>query len=151
MDIMLWVWLGIIAISMIVEALTMDMTSIWFSVGGLCALILWAIVPTAIAWQVFVFLLITALCIVFLRKIAKRFLLRKPTLATNIDKTIGMRTVLIEPIKHNVAGSIKINGIVWTAISEDDNVEIESGTEIEVIRVEGNKMIVKPVKNAENA
>ena len=47
-------------------------------------------------------------------------------------------------------GSIKVNGIVYSAKAED-NSEIESGTEVEIVKVEGNKMIVKPIisKNAE--
>ena len=143
MDYMLWVWIGVVAVSLIVEALSMDMTSIWFAVGGLFSLILWAIIPDQIVWQVAVFLVISALCIIFLRKIAKRILFQKPTVATNIDKMIGTHTKLLESIKENAPGTLKINGVVWTAISLNDK-EIEGGTEVEIIQIEGNKMIVKP-------
>ena len=143
MDYMLWVWIGVVAISLIVEAISMDMTSIWFAVGGLFSLILCAIVPNQIVWQVAVFLVISALCIIFLRKIARRLLFQKPTVATNIDKMIGAHTKLLEPIKEDVPGTIKINGIVWTAVCVD-NQEIKSDTEVEIVQIEGNKMIVKP-------
>ena len=149
MDVMLWVWIGVVAISLIVEALTMDMTSIWFAVGGLFALITWAIIPEQIVWQIAVFLVISALCIVFLRKIAKKFLLKKPTVATNIDKTIGTHTKLIEAIKQDAPGALKINGIVWTAVSFN-GLDIENGTEVEIIEIEGNKMVVKPFEQNQN-
>ena len=39
---MIWVyiWLGVVAIAMILEFITMDLVSIWFSVGGLVAMVL---------------------------------------------------------------------------------------------------------------
>ena len=147
MDFMLWVWVGVIALALILEAMSMDMTSIWFAVGGFVSLIL-QVCGANLTWQIVPFVIISALCIIFLRNITKK-LIQKPTVATNIDKQIGLKTKLIDRISEDDLGSIKINGIIYSAKSENDEI-IESGTEVEIVKVEGNKMIVKEIKTNHN-
>lgn len=36
-DIMVWIWLGVVALSVFVEAATLTLVSIWFAAGALCA------------------------------------------------------------------------------------------------------------------
>ena len=42
-------------------------------------------------------------------------------------------------------GLVKVKGSVWTARSEADNERIAEGTHVTVIRIEGVKLIVRPV------
>ncbi|MGN1227572.1 MAG: NfeD family protein [Christensenellales bacterium] len=140
MDFMLWVWIGVVALALIVEAISLDMTSIWFAVGGLCSLIAYGFkAPPTL--QIILFLVVSALCIIFLRRITKKFI-QKPTVATNIDKIIGTKTKLIESIKNDQLGAVKINGITYSAKSFNDT-EIESGCEVQILQIDGNKLIVK--------
>lgn len=148
MDIILWIWIGVIALALVVEAISMDMTSIWFAVGGIVSLISY-LCGASLTVQIILFVIVSALCIVFLRNITKK-LIQKPTVATNIDSIIGTKAIMIDKTTELELGSIKVNGIVYSAKAED-NSDIESGTEVEIVKVEGNKMIVKPIisKNAE--
>ena len=43
-------------------------------------------------------------------------------------------------------GEVKIAGIVWTAIVQNDNDVIEKGDKVKVLAINGNKLIVTKVK-----
>ena len=145
---MIWVWLAVVAVSLIVEFLSWDLTSIWFAIAGLVSLILSAI--DGIAWEVqlAVFIVISALLLIFVRKICRRVLLKNANTKTNVDAYIGKRSKLLKAIGADENfGEVKFNGVIWQATSEAHD-EIEAGAEVEVVRVEGNKMIVKLIKHA---
>lgn len=145
---MIWVWVGIVVISAIVEAFSMDMTSIWITCGGIIGLIICAIFPEAIFWQILPFIIVTTLCIIFLRPITKK-LISKKTVATNVSSFVGKKSKLISAITESDLGTLKINGIIWNAKTNDNSI-INAGEEVEIIDIEGNKVIVKQIKNYEN-
>ena len=47
-------------------------------------------------------------------------------------------------------GQVKVGEELWSAISEDSN-EIKKGTEIEVVKIDGVKLVVKPISVAEHS
>lgn len=145
---MIWVWLAVVAVSLIVEFMSWDLTSIWFAVAGLISLILSAI--DGIAWEVqlAVFIVVSALLLIFVRKICRKLLLKNANTKTNVDAYVGKRSKLLKAIGADENyGEIKFNGVIWQAMSETGE-EIEAGAEVEVVRVEGNKMVVKLSKPA---
>ena len=140
---MIWVWLAVVAVSLIVEFVSWDLTSIWFAVAGLISLILSAI--DGICWEVqlAVFIVVSALLLIFVRKICRKLLLKNVNTKTNVDAYAGKRAKLLKAIGTDENyGEVKFNGVVWQAMSESGD-EIEVGAEVEVVRVEGNKMVVK--------
>ena len=145
---MIWVWLAVVAVSLIVEFMSWDLTSIWFAVAGLISLILSAI--DGIAWEVqlAVFIVISALLLIFVRKICRKLLLKNMNTKTNVDAYAGKRSKLLKAIGTDENyGEVRFNGVIWQAMSESGE-EIEAGTEVEVVRVEGNKMVVRLSKPA---
>ena len=64
---------------------------------------------------------------------------------TNVYSIIGKKALVIKTIDpiHSV-GQIKINGEVWTAESENNQV-IDEGSEVEILEIKGVKAIVKPI------
>ena len=64
-------------------------------------------------------------------------------LPTNADSVIGKEFILLSDIGFNKAGTIKVNGVVWAAITEEESAEIPAGKIVVVERIEGNKYIVK--------
>ena len=144
---MIWVWLAVVAVSLIVEFFTWDLTSIWFAVAGLVSLILSAIDGINWVWQLGVFIVISAVLIIFVRQICKKLLLKSDE-KTNVDAFIGKRTKLVTGISDaDHLGTVKFNGITWSALAENGKA-LESGAEVEIVRVDGNKMIVKGVEVA---
>lgn len=148
MEVMFWVWLGVFVLSLVIEFVTFDLITIWFSAGAIIPFILSAIGGVPLELQIILFVAISALLIVFVRKYAQKWLFKNMNTKTNLDAQTGKYFKLIESIDFEKHGSIKINDIVWTAISEKDE-KIDAGEIVEVVRVEGNKMVVKKVESSQ--
>ncbi len=62
--------------------------------------------------------------------------------ATNVDSIIGKHVLVLKKITALEKGSVKLNGIEWTAKSEDDS-EIAENSECVIVSVEGVTVVVK--------
>jgi len=146
---MLYIWLAVLCGGLLVEAAQAGtLVSIWVSVGALIPLIMsfWGITtPAYITIQVVIFGLVTTLCLVYLRKIAKRWLFKNSKDKTNLDLYVGKKYTITN--KYGNVTYIKFNGIEYSAYLEgDDEInDLELGDKVEIIRFEGNKAIVKKV------
>ncbi len=141
----IWIWLGVVVITMILEFISTDMIAIWFSVGGLVSLILAALsVPVWV--QLVVFVVISAVLLLSFRKLALKFLLGKDKTKTNADALISQQIRLINEINEDKYGTVKINGVIWNATTENNTQVIPANTLVEIIKISGNKVIVKPIE-----
>ncbi len=141
----LWIWLGVVAVTLLFEFVTMELVSVWFSLGAFVALIL-ASCGVGLEVQWIVFGVVSIASILLLRKISLKYLLKNgDEKVVNTDITIGKNFELLSDITRNENGTIKVNGVVWSCAVEDDSVEVKAGTRVEVVRVKGNKYIVKPL------
>lgn len=144
MNFMFWVWLGVIAVTAIIEFMTLSLTSIWFTAGAIVPLIM-AIFNVRWEIQVAVYVVVSIVLVVSLRKVTRRFLLKNAKEKTNLDSLVGKQFKLIDPIDgQNDTGTIKVNGVVWSVVSQDEK-PIASGERVEIIEVSGNKFVVKQV------
>ena len=150
MEIMFWVWLGVIALTLIIELCTMELVSIWFTLGAIIPFILSAIGGIYIELQIAIFVVVSALLIIFVRKYAKKLLLKNMNEKTNLDSIVGKHFRVVEETTFEKNGTVKINDVVWSIMGENQET-IEKGSIIEVLRVEGNKLIVKKVEEIENS
>jgi membrane protein implicated in regulation of membrane protease activity len=140
---MVWVWLGLLAFFVIVEALTANLLTIWFAAGSLVAFISSFFIENPII-QVVIFVVVSLIVLVALRPIAKKYT-RTRKQPTNADMYINAEGVVTETISNlNAKGTVRVRGSVWTARSISDEVEIPENTTIVVERIEGVKLIVKP-------
>lgn len=147
MEIMMLIWLGIIIFTIVLEFLTYDLVSIFFSAGGVVVLILSIIdslTPLHIHWavQVTVFLVVSLVLVLCVRPVTKRYL-RRNEVKTNIDAIVGQHGISLDDILVDGRGTVRVNGTVWTAVSNENILRDEK---IEVLAVEGNKLIVKASK-----
>lgn len=146
---MLYIWLAVLCVGMLIEALNAGtLVSIWFSIGAIIPLIMsfWGIdSPAYITTQVFIFGIVTTLCLVLLRKIAKKFLFKNSKDKTNMDLYIGKKFNIVN--KYENVTYIKFNGIEYSAYLENDDEinDLQIGDKVEILRFEGNKAIVKKV------
>ena len=145
---MFWVWLAIIVVTIVVEAFTMEIISIWFTVGAIPSFILAGF--NAVGWeiQLVIFIVISAVLILSLRKITKNFLLRNSNAKTNLASVIGTKVRMIEMTDFDSIGTVKLNGVTWSAVGENGET-IESGAVVEIVKIEGNKLFVKEVDSKE--
>lgn len=143
----LYIWLGVVVVSMIVEFITMELVSIWITIGSLVAMIL-AACKVGYEIQIITMVVISIACLFGLRKVTMKFLNRNKE-KTNTDLIIGEKAKLLEDITKDSLGLVKINGISWSCKSEDADEEILKGNYVIVEKIEGNKLIVKKVKEEE--
>jgi len=135
-------WLALLILFSIGEAITVGLTSVWFAVGALGAL-LCALVGGNIWLQIGVFLALSGLALALVRPLAKKFLTPGYS-ATNADRVIGQEAVVTQSIDNlKGQGQVNIAGQTWTARSQDDAV-IPEGTLVRVLRIEGVKVFVIP-------
>lgn len=139
---MIYIWLGILVLSLVVEAFTTELISIWIAGGALIAMILSAIDGVPYYAEIIVCVVLSIVLIISTRPLCKKFLKRNNR-KTNIDTIIGTQCAVTEeitPLKH---GKVKIFGVEWTAISSDESLTIAKGHIVEVVAIDGNKLIVK--------
>lgn len=143
----IWIWLAVTCLALIIEFATLEMVSIWFSIGGLVALIL-AACNLSYAVQLIAFVAVSLVMLLSFRGVTLKYLVKEKSGTNIIDSVIGQKHKLLSEISFDAPGSLVINGITWTAIDEEKN-EIPAGELVEVLRIEGNKLIVKKVKEWE--
>ena len=134
------IWIALIILFSIIEALTMGLTTIWFAGAALLALLA-ALVGLSIPVQIGVFLLASVLLIYFTKPLAKDYL-HIGSEKTNVEAVIGQSGPVTKGIERYATGQVKINGQIWSALSEDGE-PIEAGAKVQVLAVEGVKLIVK--------
>lgn len=136
---MILVWFGIIILAAVIEAVTMDLSSIWFSAGGLFALLVAIFRPEAYAAQAIIFIVASTVLLLVLRPIFKEHM-RKNEIKTNADALVGQVAICQKEIKNGERGVVKIEGRIWTAISNED---IDVDDKVVVLAIKGVKLVVR--------
>ena len=117
-------WLVLLVVLLVIEIITVGLTTIWGAGGALAALIL-------------------NILDVFTRPFAMRFINTR-RLKTNYEGIIG-KTIRISQKVDNIGqtGMAVVNGTEWTVRSEQDDVILDPGTLAKVVNISGVKLIVK--------
>lgn len=141
MGYMFFIWLIIMIVAVIVEIATTDLTSIWFAVGAFGSLIFSIFLKDRFIYiQIIIFACLSLITILILKPIIKKHI-DSPKIATNIDAMIG-KTVLVESdISPLSPGTVKAEGIVWTAESNEES--FVAGDLVIISEIKGNTLIVK--------
>ena len=141
----MWIiWLSLFVLMIIIEASGPALISIWFAFGALISLIV-SVIPGAPWWSELI-IVISISTLLALRPIFKKYLKRN-TVRTNIDSFIGKKGYVIEDISFLRPGAIKIGDISWTAIPANEKETIKEDEIVEVVSLNGNKVIVKKVED----
>ncbi|MCL2410372.1 MAG: NfeD family protein [Treponema sp.] len=136
-----WIWLGLVILFVLIEAMTYGLTTIWFALAGVITIFLSFIPTLAFEFQALIFLGLSSIFLIFTRPLAiKKFKTGKEK--TNIDSLVGKHALVIKKIAEFERGEIKLNGQIWTARTEDGST-LEEKTKCEVMRFEGVQAIVK--------
>ena len=137
---MFYLWLGIVLLLGVVEAMTANLVCIWFILSGLVSLVLSFYVDNFII-ELLVFILLGIILLVLTKKKLEEKLVRKEK--TNFDRIIGMKGIVTEEIDELVVGEVKVDGKKWSAISDD---KIEVGERVRILKIKGVKLEVERVK-----
>lgn len=140
------VWLIVAVAFGIAELMTTSLTLVWFSIGALILMVLSTFIESIII-QIALF---AAISITLLVVFTKYFVDKDKTYKYNTNlQGIEQKTGIVkEEIPQYMTGIVTLIGEDWTAISEDGE-KIQVGQLVKVIRIEGVKLVVKPVNNQE--
>lgn len=134
-------WLAMIVAAVVVEAMTNQLVSIWFVLGGIAALI-GNLCGAPLYAQWILFVVVSALALVCTRPFVRK-LTHFRRQDTNAGRCVGQIAVVTQEINNTAAaGQAKVLGSIWTARSARGTV-IPAGTEVVVRAIEGVKIIVE--------
>ena len=139
-------WLGVIVMALVVEGLTTDMVSVWFAPGALVAMIL-AVFGVHISIQIVTCIVLSIALMILAKTVFKRFLnKRSDKVDTSVEAHTGRIATVEEEINHLAdTGVVRINGQLWSARMEDETQIAAKGTHVQVVRVQGTKLICKNI------
>lgn len=134
---MFYFWLSLIIFLGFVEAMTVNLVSIWFIISGLVALIL-SFITDSFMIQFGVFVVGGIILMLTTKKTLERKLVKKEK--TNFDRIIGMKGVVTEDIEELKIGEVKVDGKRWSAISEQ---HLKEGEKVKILKINGVKLEVE--------
>lgn len=138
-------WIAIIFISIIAEAITSQLVSVWFMVGGLFALIT-SFFTQSLLIQTIIFIMVSVSMLVLLRPFLKNILNFKIE-ETNFARIIGKNALVTRNIDNTSGvGEVFIEGMSWSARSAD-NSKIDKGAIVKIDSISGVKLIVHKVRD----
>ena len=142
MEHLVWLWIGVIAVSLAVEFATEQLVSIWFVPAAFITAVL-SLFKVGIIWQLLVFIVLSIVGIV----LSRVFLAGKKSdtdSRTNIEALIGERCIVTSRISNfEDQGQVKIKGQFWSARGTGENDVFEVGEALTVVTIEGVKLICK--------
>ena len=135
-------WLVLFVLLLVVEIMTMGLTTIWFAGGALIAFLINFLEVDA--WiQVVVFLLASILLLVLTRPIAMKFF-NQDRKKTNVDSIVGQKALVIEAFDAvRGIGRVEVNGMEWLAKVENPENLLAVGERVVIEEIQGVKLIVK--------
>ena len=143
-------WLVVLIAAVVIEAMTMGLTTIWFAGGALAALLIERL-NGGIYLQVIVCLVVSLVLLYFTRPVAVKHF-NKGRQKTNLDELIGKQAVVTSEICNlRGTGKVTVSGQEWSAKSEEDELVFAEGEIVRIAKIKGVKLIVNADKKKEGA
>lgn len=136
------IWLGLFILLLVIEIITVGLTTIWFAAGALAALAA-NVLGANLIIQIIIFLAVSVVLLIFTRPWAEKHLNRK-RVRTNYEREIGKVIRITEKVNNlDQTGKSVVDGQEWTVRSRNDSDIFEAGTLARVVAVSGVKLIVE--------
>lgn len=137
-----WFWVVLSALLVVGEVFTAGFFVLPFGIGAAVAAAL-AFMGIGLAWQWAAFLVVSVGLLLPLKRFADRI---TPDSGINVaaNRVIGQVGIVLEPVQpHGVTGRVRIGSEEWRA-SSDDEETIPEGVAVEVERIDGTHVVVRP-------
>ena len=135
-------WLIVAGLCFVIEIYTVGFFIFWFGIGALCALIV-SFFTNNLFVQVAVFLVTSSLLVILTKPLMKKFIKNDKTVPTNFFSLSGKQGIVTKKIDcSNSTGQVKVNGELWSAISDSD---IEKDVKVKVLNIDGVKLKVEKI------
>lgn len=137
-------WLIILAVLILIEIITLGLTTIWFAGGALVAFIVSLFYDNLLV-QLILFFIVSILLLYFTRPIVMKYFNPK-RVRTNYEGVIGKIGLVKSKIDNlNATGLVVVDGQEWSARSSDGSI-LEPGDKVQVLSISGVKLIVTKYK-----
>lgn len=134
-------WIVVIVACIVIEGLTVNLTTIWFAIGALVSFLFYSL-GASIVVQFIVFFIVSIVLLIFTRPIFTKYL-KVGKIRTNVEGLIGEKAKVITKISNlDNNGTVKVRGQIWSARSENDDEELEVDSIVYIKNVVGVKLIV---------
>ena len=135
-------WLLIFVVLLVIEILTMGLTTIWFAGGALAAFVV-GILGLGTMVQIIVFVIVSLVLLFLTRPYAVKYF-NKDRKKTNAESLIGQQAVVTEEINTLQAkGVVVVNGLEWSARTRESNGCIPKDSIVVIEEIQGVKLIVR--------
>ena len=135
-------WLAIFVILLIIEIVTMGLTTFWFAGGALAAMAA-GLIGFGTGIQILVFLVVSVLLLVLTRPIAVKYF-NQERQKTNAESLIGQQALVLEDIDTlQAAGLVEVRGQEWSAKTDEPNGKIAKNKVVVIEGIQGVKLIVR--------
>ena len=137
-----YIWIGVTVVMLILEAVSAQLVSVWFVVGGIAAAAV-SFFPPSIPIQFIVFISVSFVLLAATRPFVHKMKANMKTVPTNADRYIGQTAVVTEDIDDiSGKGQVKVGGSVWSAKSSDGS-PVPKDSEVVVKEIKGVRLIVE--------
>lgn len=132
------IWTVLFILLIVIELATISLVSIWFAIGALAGLLA-NLFGASVGIQITLAVAFSVLSLILSYPYVKK--IRSGRISTNVDALVGKKATLIKPIQINDNGLVRLNDVVWTAVSEAEI--LETDILVTITGIDGNKLIVK--------
>lgn len=136
-----FIWVGLAILTAVLEAITLQLVSIWFMFGALSAAIT-SVFTASVPIQLTVFLVVSIVALFGTRPIMRKIRKNNPKVNTNADRLIGKIGIVIFDDNQNFP-RVKVENEIWTAKSQ--NTQLIKGQKVKVLAIEGVRLLVEPI------
>ncbi len=135
-------WLIIFVACIVIEIITMGLTTIWFAGGSLVAAVSAAF--SAPLWlQFLLFVAVSFVLLYFTRPIAVKYF-NKDRIKTNVESLIGKQAIVISEIDNlQGIGQVTVGGQEWSARTVKDGITLPVGCVVVIRAINGVKLMVE--------
>jgi membrane protein implicated in regulation of membrane protease activity len=135
------VWLILLAVLLLIEIITLGLTTIWFAGGALVAFIV-SLFYDNLLLEIILFIVVALVLLYFTRPYVVKYFNPK-RIKTNYEALIGKEALVTIGIDNLLGqGQVIVGGQEWTARSSDGS-KIEAGEKVVIKEISGVKLIVK--------
>lgn len=143
-------WLAALGVLLVIEIITLGLTTIWFAAGALAAFLL-AVLNVSLTVQIIVFVGVSVIMLVFTRPVLTKHLNEKTT-KTNAESLVGKKARVLIPVNNlKSEGQVMVNGMEWTARSTKDEVMFQVDEMVKIAGISGVKLIVEALNEEEES
>lgn len=136
------IWLGLFVLFLVVEIITMGLTTIWFAGGALVAFLA-AILGFGASAQIVIFTIVSLLLLAVTRPLAMKYF-NQERQKTGAELLIGQKALVLEDIDTLAAkGRVEVRGQEWTAKTDAPDGKIPKNTVVVIDGIQGVKLIVR--------